>query len=301
MRGDPNLKGVTHVIVDEVHERNVDTDFLLAILRALVHRKGSTVKVVLMSATMDAQLFVRYFESSCVPATMKNAGPISKLSSPPPVISVPGFVYPVEEIYLEDILEKSGYAPRGAKGWRNAGDTGGDDSNVTSTGQEEETTATMTMMMVRSQTHKTTAVNLCDHMSWVGRATDSTVALPSNRCKNCLTAATRTHGKRRGAATQQRTDYDLIAATVILADNEALAAGDDGAILVFMSGTMEISKAIDAIKHAFSGVMGSDDAYSGGQRSHRAPNSLQILPLHGSLTSGDQQRIFRRPLVVSAR
>ena len=171
MHGDPNLKGVTHVIVDEVHERNVDTDFLLAILELWsIVRKYS--QVVLMSATMDAQLFVRYFESPYVPATTKNAGPISKLSSPPPVISVPGFVYPVENI-LRRHFGKVGLCATGCKGWRNAGDTGGDD-NVTSAGQEEGSDAAIAMMMVRSQTHKTTAVNLCDHMSWVGR-TDSTV------------------------------------------------------------------------------------------------------------------------------
>merc|ERR1711871_1369809 len=87
---------------------------------------------------MDAQLFVRYFESSHVNKNDdKNAGPISKLLSPPPVISVPGFVYPVEEFYLEDILEKSGFAPRGAKGWRNA-ETGDVDSAVPKKGGDED-------------------------------------------------------------------------------------------------------------------------------------------------------------------
>ena len=86
---------------------------------------------------------------------------------------------------------------------------------------------------------------------------------------------------------------------MILADNEALAAGDDGAILVFMSGTMEISKAIDAIKHAFSGGMGSDDAYSGGQRSSCANSANSstswFVDIWGPAAN------FRRPLVVSAR
>eukprot|EP00946_MAST-07B_sp_MAST-7B-sp1_P000372 g372.t1 len=293
MHGDPDLKGVTHVIVDEVHERNVDTDFLLAILRALVHRKGSTVKVVLMSATMDAQLFVRYFESSHHSGTVKNAGPISKLSSPPPVISVPGFVYPVEEIYLEDILEKSGYTPRGAKGWRNAGDTGGDNSHAILTtqgddGGDDDGDAQPDPQDDGSKSVRPYELDRKSHGQYSRFTLESLQKLSHGSHANSWE-------KKSGAATQQRTDYDLIAATVMLADSEALAAGDDGAILVFMSGTMEISKAIDAIRRAFSGDIGNEDAYSGGQSSHRALNSLQILPLHGSLTSGDQQRIFRRP------
>jgi hypothetical protein len=44
----------------QVHERNVDSDFLLIILRDLLQRKPS-LRVVLMSATMNADLFADYF------------------------------------------------------------------------------------------------------------------------------------------------------------------------------------------------------------------------------------------------
>lgn len=54
------LEGVSHVVVDEVHERSLDTDLLLVLLkRALLVRKD--LKVVLMSATMDATAFAEYF------------------------------------------------------------------------------------------------------------------------------------------------------------------------------------------------------------------------------------------------
>lgn len=86
---DRNLRGVTHVIVDEIHERGMNEDFLLIILKDLLPRRPE-LKLILMSATLDAELFSSYFGG---------AG----------VIHIPGFTYPVCSYFLEDILEISGY------------------------------------------------------------------------------------------------------------------------------------------------------------------------------------------------
>ena len=48
------------MIVDEVHERDVNSDFLLILLREIV-RAGQGTKVILMSASVDAQLYIKYF------------------------------------------------------------------------------------------------------------------------------------------------------------------------------------------------------------------------------------------------
>jgi small subunit ribosomal protein S24e len=58
------LDNVTHVIVDEVHERDVNTDLLLVVVKRLLadrKAKGKPLKVVLMSATIDPVLFQQYF------------------------------------------------------------------------------------------------------------------------------------------------------------------------------------------------------------------------------------------------
>jgi ATP-dependent RNA helicase DHX57 len=52
----------THVIVDEVHERAVETEFLLVILKHILARKDS--KLILMSATIDTNLFANYYADS---------------------------------------------------------------------------------------------------------------------------------------------------------------------------------------------------------------------------------------------
>ena len=48
------------MIVDEIHERDRFADFLMAVLRDSIS-KYRNLKIVLMSATMDTQLFVKYF------------------------------------------------------------------------------------------------------------------------------------------------------------------------------------------------------------------------------------------------
>ncbi|EHA8589140.1 DExH-box ATP-dependent RNA helicase DExH3 [Cocos nucifera] len=87
--GDRNLNGVTHVFVDEIHERGMNEDFLLIVLKDLLPRRRD-LRLILMSATLNAELFSNYFGGA-------------------PMIHIPGFTYPVRSHFLEDILEKTGY------------------------------------------------------------------------------------------------------------------------------------------------------------------------------------------------
>ncbi|XP_047167305.1 DExH-box ATP-dependent RNA helicase DExH1-like isoform X2 [Vigna umbellata] len=87
---DPDLKGVSHLLVDEIHERGMNEDFLIIILRDLLPRRPD-LRLILMSATINADLFSKYFANA-------------------PTIHIPGFTYPVAEYFLEDVLEKSRYS-----------------------------------------------------------------------------------------------------------------------------------------------------------------------------------------------
>lgn len=84
-----DLGDITHIVLDEVHERTIDSDFLLIILRKLMVRRQE-LKVVLMSATVDAQRFSTYLNGA-------------------PIFNVPGRTFPVEIKFLEDAVEASNY------------------------------------------------------------------------------------------------------------------------------------------------------------------------------------------------
>ena len=51
----------THIILDEVHERDIDMDFLLIVVKRLLALNSKNTKVILMSATVDAKMFANYF------------------------------------------------------------------------------------------------------------------------------------------------------------------------------------------------------------------------------------------------
>lgn len=88
---DPELNGVSHVIVDEVHERTVDGDFLLLLLKQLlIKRKDLTI--VLMSATVEADEYARYFSNFMVGRA-----------------HIEGRTFPIQDVYLEDVLDVTGY------------------------------------------------------------------------------------------------------------------------------------------------------------------------------------------------
>ncbi|GAB2229700.1 hypothetical protein Droror1_Dr00013952 [Drosera rotundifolia] len=92
--GNKDLQGVTHVIVDEVHERSLLGDFLLIVLRDLLERQSACgkpmLKIVLMSATVDSTLFSKFF-GNC------------------PVITAEGRTHPVSTYFLENVYQKINY------------------------------------------------------------------------------------------------------------------------------------------------------------------------------------------------
>ncbi|XP_055923260.1 probable ATP-dependent RNA helicase spindle-E [Eupeodes corollae] len=63
-----SLRNYTHIILDEVHERDQDMDFLLIVIRRLMMTNSRNVKVILMSATINTGEFADYFRFGRTPA-----------------------------------------------------------------------------------------------------------------------------------------------------------------------------------------------------------------------------------------
>uniref|UniRef100_A0A3B5LWD9 ATP-dependent DNA/RNA helicase DHX36 n=1 Tax=Xiphophorus couchianus TaxID=32473 RepID=A0A3B5LWD9_9TELE len=77
LRSDPLLSSVSHLVLDEIHERNLQSDVLLVIVKELLNLRDD-LKVILMSATLNAEKFSKYFDKC-------------------PMIHIPGLAFPVEE------------------------------------------------------------------------------------------------------------------------------------------------------------------------------------------------------------
>ncbi|XP_033109101.1 ATP-dependent RNA helicase DEAH12, chloroplastic-like [Anneissia japonica] len=79
---DPKLEDFSCIIIDEAHERSIDTDILIAQLKQVSIQRPE-LKIVITSATIDEQIFCKYF-NNC------------------PYMKIPGRVFPVETVFTSD-------------------------------------------------------------------------------------------------------------------------------------------------------------------------------------------------------
>ena len=87
LSADPLLAQYSVIIIDEVHERHLTGDMLLAVLRSLLEKRAD-LRVVLMSATINTKMFADYFGAT--------------------IIKVPGRLYPISLEYIPVIFDADG-------------------------------------------------------------------------------------------------------------------------------------------------------------------------------------------------
>uniref|UniRef100_S4PXP2 RNA helicase n=5 Tax=Pararge aegeria TaxID=116150 RepID=S4PXP2_9NEOP len=100
---DQSLSDYSHIILDEVHERDVHVDLSMCMLKQVL-KKRTDLKLILMSATIDADSLSQYFDDC-------------------PLLHIEGLAYPVQDIYLEQILEMTKFKlplekPRNVPKWK---------------------------------------------------------------------------------------------------------------------------------------------------------------------------------------
>lgn len=177
-----------YIFVDEVHERSVDSDFLLIILKRIM-KKFKNLKVILMSATIDVEIFKNFFNT-----------PVNH-------IHIEGRTFPIQDFHLDSILTDLDYT-------------------ITNRDGEE------IKPKADSQFFKSGTLN-----------------------------------------------YDLISELCLNIDTKLAKESNDGSILVFLPGIMEINQCIRYIENAFS----------------EENKKTWCLPLHSALSSNDQKRVFKVP------
>ncbi|KAH7671164.1 RNA helicase protein [Dioscorea alata] len=237
LAGDKYLTGISHVIVDEVHERTLLGDFLLIVLRHLIQRRK--LKVILMSATVDATMFSRYF-GNC------------------PVICAEGRTFPVSTYFLEDVYETLNYSlPSDSPASGKLMDSTRAKDVASSVGHHRGKRNIVLSSWGDESLLMEEYVNPC----YVPGSYESYSERTRQNLKNLK---------------EDVIDYDLLEDLISYIDDNH----PPGAILVFLPGVGEINSLIDRLTASFQfGGIASD----------------WILPLHSSLSSADQRKVFLSP------
>lgn len=92
MQDDPSIDGIDYVILDEVHERGMDSDFAFAMLLQAVNRRRTArpLKLIIMSATILTEKFSKYIGNAVLGGMAA------------PVLAVSGHTFPVVDYYKQN-------------------------------------------------------------------------------------------------------------------------------------------------------------------------------------------------------
>nr|CAG8434648.1 1416_t:CDS:10 [Entrophospora candida] len=96
LKTDRYLASFTHVIMDEIHERNIDDDVMMSHL-CVILRKNPALKLIIMSATMNVKKFANYFHEF----EAEKDGFVNEI----PWIDISKKAFPVDVFYLEDVYQ----------------------------------------------------------------------------------------------------------------------------------------------------------------------------------------------------
>lgn len=273
LESDPMLSSLTHVVVDEVHERSVDVDLLLLGLRRILSCDLSKhPRIVLMSATVDASAFVEYFGCS---------GQVSI-----GVCDVPGRTFPVSELFLEDAIDACGYVCSASSLWARTKPL--PDERSESDRTIAAAAAAAAEAAANSATNSTVATNLAaralklSNAAAASHSIDEIGAVASDWLRKLGADGAKKLGSTENVGQTLRTmelslvNEELVEMLVRRHHASTRSLSCDGAVLVFLPGVAEIESLRCRLQAG-------------------ASRDLRVLPLHSKLSASEQRSAFLRP------
>eukprot|EP00927_Polykrikos_kofoidii_P039621 TRINITY_DN33979_c0_g1_i1.p1 TRINITY_DN33979_c0_g1~~TRINITY_DN33979_c0_g1_i1.p1 ORF type:complete len:1629 (+),score=292.31 TRINITY_DN33979_c0_g1_i1:82-4968(+) len=239
-----SISRVTHIFIDEVHERSADVDLLLFLLRQLRYTR-TDLRIIVMSATLEVKKLASFFANSA------------------PHVDIPGRTFPVETYWLEDVVEMTGYQ---------CGDGDGDEFAKRGFRNKYE--------QGQRQTFKVSAIG--GKSVTLSDVEDDDIEC-DDEAESC--DGSKYHPETAKALVRMdhtRINYRLIALTleyIEQCDHFNEVPREDGAVLIFLPGLGEISKAHDYITR--SPILGDSSRFI-------------IISLHSVLSGEDHQKAFVR-------
>jgi len=99
MMDDPLLSNYSVLMLDEAHERSLYTDIIVGLLKKII-RKRTDLKLIISSATLDAEDFFKFFNTGKGKGGVKSNN--GESDSNVTIMSIEGRMYPVDIMYLEE-------------------------------------------------------------------------------------------------------------------------------------------------------------------------------------------------------
>nr|XP_054758550.1 putative ATP-dependent RNA helicase DHX57 [Lytechinus pictus] len=253
LESDPVLNGVSHIIVDEVHERSEESDFLMMVLRDMLPQRPD-LRIILMSATLNADLFSSYF-FDC------------------PVINIPGKTFPVDQYFLEDAIEYTGYVL---------------DENSPLARPIKKSNAVPSEASARAMS-KVRCDNLDEEIAEAFASTTFNPAKDNVKDANLTLQQMALRYKDYEMSTiktlatidPEKINNDLIEDLIKWVVDGDHDYPKDGAILIFLPGLGEITDLYEQLQSSLCGP--------------RKTKKYKLIPLHSSLSSEDQNAAFDKP------
>nr|XP_018900837.1 PREDICTED: putative ATP-dependent RNA helicase DHX57 [Bemisia tabaci]XP_018900838.1 PREDICTED: putative ATP-dependent RNA helicase DHX57 [Bemisia tabaci] len=244
LENDPLLNSVTHILVDEVHERSIESDFLLLFLKEMKPHRPD-IRIILMSATLNSNLFGEYFSGV-------------------PVIHIPGRTFPVDQYFLENVLELCQYPiEENSEFSRKIGKSKGREIDEL----EEE-------------------LEVADALIDNGYLLNDRLSDERLSCRQLFfryQAFSKQTRKSLFIMDPEKINYELIEALIVQITDPSSEFPQEGSILVFLPGFFEIKRMMQML---------SDNPRICPQRDD---GRFILIPLHSTLTNEEQAQVFRKP------